>query len=37
MTVRDLVCIAVGEIVLAAAFVLGVLVGLALSQRKESQ
>ena len=36
MTVHDLVLIAIGEIVLAATFALGILVGLAL-KRKEAQ
>ena len=37
MTFHDLALIAIGEIVLALTFVLGVFVGLALSQRKDSQ
>lgn len=36
MTIRDVVFIAIGEVVLAATFVLGVLVGVAL-KRKDSQ
>lgn len=35
MTIRDLVCIAIGELVLAGTFVLGVMVGVAL-KRKDS-
>lgn len=35
MTLHDLVLIAIGEIVLAAAFALGIFVGLAL-KRKDS-
>ena len=37
MTVHDLVMISVGHFVLAGTFVLGVMVGIALSQRKDSQ
>lgn len=37
MTVRDLVMIAAGELVLAAAFALGIAVGLSLATRKDSQ
>lgn len=37
MTFHDLALIAIGEIVLAATFVLGVFVGVSLSQRKDSQ
>jgi hypothetical protein len=36
MTVHDLVLIAIGEIVLAATFALGILVGVSL-QRKEAR
>lgn len=36
MTVHDLVLIAIGEMILAATFALGILVGLAL-KRKEAQ
>lgn len=36
MSVRDLVMIAAGEIVLAGTFVLGICVGVALSNRKDS-
>lgn len=36
MTVRDLVMIAAGELMLAATFALGIFVGVAL-QRKDSQ
>jgi hypothetical protein len=37
MSIRDLVFISVGELLLAAVFALGILVGLALQKRKESQ
>ena len=37
MTVRDVVCISAGEIVLALTFGLGVLVGISLQQRKDSR
>ena len=37
MTYHDLALVAIGEIVLALTFVLGVFVGLSISQRKESQ
>ena len=36
MTVRDVVCIAIGELLLAVTFILGVLVGVALT-RKDSR
>lgn len=36
MTAREFVCIALGEIILAATFGIGVLVGMALSTRKDS-
>lgn len=36
MTIRDLVFIAIGELVLAAVFALGISVGVAL-KRKDSQ
>lgn len=37
MTYHDLALVAIGEIVLALTFVLGVLVGISISQRKDSQ
>lgn len=37
MTFHDFALVAIGEIVLALTFVLGVFVGMALSQRKDSQ
>ena len=37
MTFHDLALVAIGEIVLAVTFVIGVLVGVSLQQRKDSQ
>lgn len=37
MTFHDLALVALGEIVLAVTFVIGVLVGVSLQQRKDSQ
>lgn len=37
MTFHDLALIAIGEIVLAVTFVIGVLVGISMQQRKDSQ
>ena len=37
MSIRDLVMIATGEIVLAAVFALGIAVGVSLAKRKDSQ
>jgi hypothetical protein len=36
MTLRDFVCIAFGEILLAGTFALGVLVGVSMMKRKDS-
>lgn len=36
MTVRDFVLIAIGEIILASTFGLGILVGVSLSKRRDS-
>lgn len=37
MSIRDLVLISIGELVLAATFALGILVGVTLQKRKDSQ
>jgi hypothetical protein len=37
MTIRDLVLVSLGELILAAAFVLGIAVGASLQKRKDSQ
>lgn len=37
MTIRDLVIVSLGEIVLAVTFVIGVLVGISICTRKDSQ
>lgn len=36
MTIRDFVMLTIGEIVLAATFALGILVGVALKKRSDS-
>ena len=36
MAIRDLVCISIGHLVLAGTFVLGVMVGVSLTTRKDS-
>lgn len=37
MTIRDLVMISIGELILAAVFALGISVGCSLQKRKDSQ
>lgn len=37
MSVTDLVLVSVGELLLAATFALGILVGVSMSKRKESR